>query len=272
MPGAADRVKPDAVKSADGTLVAYDVYGEGPAVVLVQGAFSDRRHPLMTAIAGGLARWFTVHNYDRRGRGDSGDVQPYAVEREIEDLAAVVEAAGGSAMVFGGSSGAALALEAAAVNPSITKLAVWEPPYHVDDSAPALPLDFAEQLADLVVSGRRDEAVERFMVEAAELPREAVAGMRAHPAWAEMEAVAHTLAYEAAVLGPGNALPAARLSRIAQPTLVLNGADSAAWMANAGVAVAAAVPGAVRRVLEDQAHNVAPEALVPELLEFFVTA
>ncbi|MFD0477953.1 alpha/beta fold hydrolase [Nonomuraea thailandensis] len=144
VPGAADRVKSetvmsDAVKSADGTLIAYDRRGAGPAVVLVQGAFSDRRHPLMTAIADGLARWFTVCNYDRRGRGGSGDVQPYAVEREIEDLAAVVEAAGGSAMVFGGSSGAALALEAAVVNPSITKLAVWEPPYHVDDSAPALP-------------------------------------------------------------------------------------------------------------------------------------
>ncbi|MFC7107211.1 alpha/beta fold hydrolase [Nonomuraea rubra] len=127
------------VKSADGTLIAYDRLGEGPAVVLVQGAFSDRRHPLMTAIAEGLARWFTVYNYDRRGRGGSGDTQPYAVEREIEDLAAVAGAAGGAAMVFGGSSGAALALEAAAVNPSISKLAVWEPPYHVDDGAPALP-------------------------------------------------------------------------------------------------------------------------------------
>ncbi|MFC7587642.1 alpha/beta fold hydrolase [Nonomuraea antimicrobica] len=131
---------PDAgVKSADGTLIAFDRHGRGPAVVLVQGAFMDRRHPLMTAIATGLARWFTVYAYDRRGRGGSGDTPPYAVEREIEDLAAVIEAAGGSAMVFGGSSGAALALEAAAVSPAVSKLAVWEPPYHVDDGAPALP-------------------------------------------------------------------------------------------------------------------------------------
>jgi hypothetical protein len=258
-------------------------------------------------VAAALAPWFTVFNYDRRGRGGSGDTRPYGVGREIEDLAAVVAAAGGSAMVFGGSSGAALALEAAAAHlapqpsahpgtalsaaaarpaapagpavsaagatpdvvPVISRLAVWEPPYHVDGSAPELSLDFAAQLDALVRAGRRGEAVERFMMEAAEAPAEAVTAMRAHPSWAETEAVAHTLAYEAAVLGPGNALPADRLATITLPTLVLNGSDSPAWMGNAGSAVAAAVPGAVRRVLEGQAHNVAPEALVPELLEFF---
>ncbi|GAA3697661.1 alpha/beta hydrolase [Nonomuraea antimicrobica] len=260
------------MKSADGTLIAFDRHGRGPAVVLVQGAFMDRRHPLMTAIATGLARWFTVYAYDRRGRGGSGDTPPYAVEREIEDLAAVIEAAGGSAMVFGGSSGAALALEAAAVSPAVSKLAVWEPPYHVDDGAPALPRDFAARLGALVEAGRRAEAVERFMVDAAEVPAQAVAAMRAQPSWAEIEAAAHTLAYEAAVLGPGNALPAGRLTAVTQPTLVLNGDQSPRWMANAASAVADAVPGAVRRVLEGQAHNVAPRALVPELLEFFVTA
>lgn len=318
MPGSAGRVK-----SADGTVIAFDRRGEGPAVVLVQGAFADRRHPLMTAIADGLARWFTVYSYDRRGRGDSGDTAPYAVEREIEDLAAVIDAAigapdqasdglaahstddaagdstgdaagdslgdaagdslagstggsasgaGGSVMVFGGSSGAALALEAAVVNPAIAKLAVWEPPYHVDDGAPALPLDFARRLAALVGAGRRGEAVERFMVEAAEVPPADVAAMRSHAFWAQAEAMARTLVYEAEVLGPGNALPAARLAGIKRPTLVLNGALSPRWMANAGAAVAGAIPGAVRRVLEGQAHNVAPEALVPEVLEFFVAA
>ncbi|MFG1970373.1 alpha/beta fold hydrolase [Nonomuraea fuscirosea] len=335
MPGSAGRVK-----SADGTVIAFDRRGEGPAVVLVQGAFTDRRHPLMTAIADGLARWFTVYSYDRRGRGDSGDTAPYAVEREIEDLAAVIDAAigapdqasdglaahstdsglaghstdgaagdsmgssaghstgdaagdslgdaagdslagstggsasgaGGSVMVFGGSSGAALALEAAVVNPAIAKLAVWEPPYHVDDGAPALPLDFARRLDALVGAGRRGEAVERFMVEAAEVPPADVAAMRSHAFWAQAEAMARTLVYEAEVLGPGNALPAARLAGIKRPTLVLNGALSPRWMANAGAAVAGAIPGAVRRVLEGQAHNVAPEALVPEVLEFFVAA
>ncbi|MFG1701669.1 alpha/beta fold hydrolase [Nonomuraea sp. M3C6] len=267
MPGAARRLSGKAT-SADGTAIAFDRCGAGPAVVLVQGAFADRGHPMMTAIAAALAPWFTVVNYDRRGRGDSGDTQPYAVEREIEDLAAVIEVAGGSAMVFGGSSGAALALEAAAVTPAISKLALWEPPYHLDDSAPALPDDFAAQLDALVRAGRRAEVVERFMV-AAEVPPAAVAAMRAQPSWPQAEAVAHTLAYEAAVLGSGNAL-AGRLAGVTQPTLVLNGENSPLWMANAGLAVAAAVPGAVRRVLADQAHNVAVEALVPELLEFFV--
>ncbi|MFB4274752.1 alpha/beta fold hydrolase [Nonomuraea sp. MTCD27] len=257
------------MKSADGTVIAFDRRGEGPAVVLVQGAFAERRQPMMTAIASALARWFTVFSYDRRGRGGSGDTPPYAVEREIEDLAAVVAAAGGSAMVFGGSSGAALALEAAAVLPAISKLAVWEPPYHVDESAPALSPGFTAELGALVAAGRRAEVVERFMA-AAGVPPEAVAMMRAQPTWEQAEAVAHTLVYEAAVLRAGEELPAARLAAIGQPTLVLNGADSPAWMAKAGVAVAAAVPGAVLRVLEDQAHNVAPEALAPELLEFFV--
>ncbi|MEV4089784.1 alpha/beta hydrolase, partial [Nonomuraea fuscirosea] len=135
-----------------------------------------------------------------------------------------------------------------------------------------LPLDFARRLDALVGAGRRGEAVERFMVEAAEVPPADVAAMRSHAFWAQAEAMARTLVYEAEVLGPGNALPAARLAGIKRPTLVLNGALSPRWMANAGAAVAGAIPGAVRRVLEGQAHNVAPEALVPEVLEFFVAA
>ncbi|MFI7700816.1 alpha/beta fold hydrolase [Nonomuraea sp. NPDC049480] len=268
MPGAA-RVLSGTAISADGTAIACDTYGSGPAVVLVAGAMMGRAHPTLAGVAGALAPWFTVCSYDRRGRGDSGDTPPYTVEREVEDLAAVMAAAGGPAMVFGGSSGAALALEAAVRLPGITRLVLWEPPYHVDDSAPALPRDFAARLAALVEAGRRAEAVERFLVDAAEVPAAAVAGMRAQPFWAQAEAVAHTLAYEAAVLGPGNALPARRLAAIRRPTLVLNGEDSPAWMRNAGAAVAAAVPGAIRRVLEDQAHDVAAEALAPELLEFF---
>ncbi|TMR92108.1 alpha/beta fold hydrolase [Nonomuraea basaltis] len=267
MPGAT-RVLSGKAISADGTAIAYDRCGSGPAVVLVAGAMMDRAHPTLAGVAAALAPWFTVCAYDRRGRGDSGDTPPYAVEREVEDLAAVM--GGEPAMVFGGSSGAALAIEAAVRLPGIARLALWEPPYHVDGSAPALPHDFAAELAALVGAGRRAEAVERFMVEAAEVPAETVAGMRAQPFWPQMEAVAHTLAYEAAVLGPGNALPAARLTAIRQPTLVLNGEDSPGWMRNAGAAVAAAVPGAVRRVLDEQTHDVAPGALAPELLEFFV--
>jgi pimeloyl-ACP methyl ester carboxylesterase len=259
------------VTSADGTTIAYDRYGAGAPLVLVHGAFTDKTHPTMSEVARALAPWFTVVNYDRRGRGESGDTQPYAVEREIEDLTALIDAAGGSAMVFGGSSGAGLALTAAARTPAISRLAVWEPPYHVDDSAPHLPDDFGTRLAGLVEQSRPGDAVELFMVEAAEVPVAAVAAMRAEPSWPAMEAVAHTLAYEAAVMGPGNALPGRRLAAIAQPTLVLTGAKSPQWMANASRAVAGKIPGARHRVLEDQAHNVAAKALVPELLEFFTT-
>jgi pimeloyl-ACP methyl ester carboxylesterase len=259
------------VTSADGTTIAYDRYGAGPPLILVHGAFTDKTHPTMCEVACALAPWFTVVNYDRRGRGDSGDTQPHAVDREIEDLTALIDVAGGSAMVFGGSSGGGLALAAAAQTQAISRLAVWEPPYHVDDSAPYLPYDFGARLAGLVGQGRRGDAVELFMVEAAEVPVAAVAAMRAEQSWPAIEAVAHTLAYEAAVMGPANALPGRRLAAITQPTLVLTGSKSPQWMSNAGRAVAGKIPDARHRVLEGQAHNVAGKALVPELLEFFTT-
>ncbi len=260
------------VTSADGTVIVFDQSGAGPAVVLVQGALMDRADPILAAVAAGLSRWFTVFSYDRRGRGDSGDTQPYAVEREAEDLAALIAAAGGSAALFGGSSGAALALRAAERNPAITRLALWEPPYHVESSAPRLPHDFAAQLDRLVRAGKRGDAVELFMLDAAQAAPEAVAGMRGQPFWPAMEAAAQTLAYEALVMGPDNALPAGLLARITQPTLVLTGGASPAWMDSAGRAVAGGIPGAVHRVLAGQAHNVAPAAIVPELLEFFIAA
>ena len=257
------------VTSADGTSIGFDRSGAGPAVILVHGAFTGRAHPILSEVAAILARWFTVFDYDRRGRGDSGDTQPYAVQREVEDLAALVEMAGGSAMAFGGSSGAGLVLRAAVQNPAITKLAVWEPPYHVDESAPRLAPDFAARLDAMIRKGRRADAVELFMVEAAAVPVEAVAAMRREPSWPATEAVAHTLSYEAAIMGPGNALPVGLLASITQPVLVLTGGSSPAWMTKAGQAVAGSIPGAVHRVLDGQTHNVSPAALVPELLEFF---
>lgn len=258
------------ITSPDGTAIAFDRSGSGPAVVLVHGAFTGKgTHPTMSAVAAALAPWFTVVNYDRRGRGDSGDTEPYAVLNEVEDLDALIEASGGSAMVFGGSSGAGLALRAAGQSSMITKLALWEPPYHVSASAPRLPRDFGARLASLVRQGRRAEAVELFMLKAAEVPGEMLAAMRADPSWAQSEALAHTLAYEAAVMGPDNELPAELLATITQPTLVLTGGNSPEWIVSAGKAVAGTIRGAVHRVLDGQVHNVAPEAIIPELLEFF---
>ncbi|RFU39511.1 alpha/beta hydrolase [Actinomadura logoneensis] len=269
MTTAPGRVSTGTVVSADGTPIAYDVTGTGPAVVLVHGAMTGRSHPTLAEVARILSPWFTVFNYDRRGRGDSGDTPPYALRREIDDLAAVIAAAGGSAMVFGGSSGAALALEAAARLPAVTRLALWEPPYHVGAGAPVLPDDFAARLAALVDAGARGDAVELFMARAAEVPPAAVAALRAGPSWPWMETLARTLVYEAVVMGPGNAFPTRTAAAIARPVLVLNGRDSPAWMRAAGTTVARGIPGAVHRVLPDQAHDVSAAALAPELLEFF---
>ncbi|MGW4475193.1 alpha/beta fold hydrolase [Nonomuraea sp. NPDC004354] len=254
--------------SADGTSIVFDRLGSGPVVVLVHGAVTDRSHPTLAEVARALSPWFTVVNYDRRGRGGSGDTRPYAVQREIEDLAAVITATGGSAMVFGGSSGAALALEAAAQLPAITCLALWEPPYHVDPTAPYLPDDFASRLTALIEAGRPGDAVELFMVQAAEVPADAVAAMRTHPTWTHLEAIARTLAYEAEIMRPGNRLPTVAAT-LTQPTLVLDGGDSPAWMRNAGTAVARTIPAACHRLLPNQSHDVAAHALAPELLEFF---
>ncbi|MCG5216043.1 alpha/beta fold hydrolase [Streptosporangium sp. KLBMP 9127] len=257
------------VTSADGTTIVFDQSGTGPAVILVTGGFSDRSHPIWAGIAAALAPNFTVFNYDRRGRGDSGDTLPYAMEREIEDLAAVLEAAGSDAAVFGGSSGGALALQAAASGLAMGKLAVFEPPYIVGDARSPIAPNFEAELADLIAEDRRGDVVARFMVEAAEVPESMLGEMRESPFWAGMEAVAHTLVYEAAVVGPSSALPADRLASIKVPTLVLAGGNSAPWMQKAGEAVAEVVPNAEYQVIEGQAHDASPEILAAPLAKFF---
>lgn len=258
------------VRSADGTTIAFDRSGTGPAVIFVHGALTDRTFPVLAGLAAALAPRFTVFNYDRRGRGGSGDTMPYAVEREIEDIEALIREAGSPAMLFGGSSGAALALEAAASGLPVSKLAAWEPPYHVDSTAPQLPEDFRGQLGELVSAGRVGDAVALFMTRAADIPADEVSWMRAQPFWPQTEALGHTVVYDAAVLGPGNALPSGRLASITVPALVLSGANSPAWMASAARAVAGVVPGAIHRILDGQSHSPAPESLAPELADFFL--
>lgn len=255
------------VTSSDGTTIAYDRAGSGPAVILVAGAFSDRKDPMMVGLADAMSDQFTTYLYDRRGRGDSGDTAPYAPQREFEDLDALIAAAGGRAAVFGGSSGGSLALEAAAAGSAISQLVVFEPPYVVGHERGPLPT--TEKLDALVQSGRRGEAVELFLVQGADLPAEAVAGMKADPSWPHLESIAHTLAYEAAIVGPGP-IPHARLRTISAPSLVLYGSNSAPRMQTAAQAVAAAIPHSNLQILQGQAHGALDPDNVATVLTNFV--
>src|SRR5690348_8410005 len=258
------------VTSNDGTTIAFDQSGAGPAVILVGGALSDRA--AAAPVAALLAPHFTVINFDRRGRGDSSDTQPYAVEREIEDIAALIDAVGGSAYVFGGSSGAALALEAANRGLPITKLALYEPPFIVDDARKPIPEGYVVHLGELATSGRRGAAVEYFLANAVEVPAEALAQMRQAPMWPAMEALAHTLAYDGAIMEgnmAGRPFSPGQWAAVTIPTLVMDGGDSPVWMHNAAQAVADILPDARRLTLEGQTHAVDPHILVPVLIKFF---
>ena len=253
--------------SNDGTTIVFDRSGRGPAVVLVGGILGDRSQqaPLATL----LAEHFTVFNYGRRGHGESSDTPPYAVEREMEDLEAVIKEAGDSAFVYGTSGCAVLALEAAAhgLAPKIKKLALWEPPYVVDDSRPPVPQDYQVQLTNLLSAGRRGDMVELFFTKAVGLPVEFVAQMRQAPFWPAQEALAHTLIYNAMIMGDFS-LPAEQVATVTVPTLVIDGGTTP-WLSHAADAVANTLPNAQRRTLKGQPHNVAPEAIAPALVEFF---
>ena len=253
--------------SADGTSIAFDREGAGPSLVVVVGAFCDRSTSV--GLAALLAPQFTVLRYDRRGRGASGDTAPYAVEREIEDLDAVVAAAGGSALVFGHSSGAVLALEAAAGGLPVTKMVVYEPPYIVEGTR-ARPDGLAERVGELLADGRRSEAAELFLLEGPESPEEVVTRMKGAPVWSRFEALAHTLPYDLALVGDQR-VPAGRLAAIDVPTLVLGGADSPKWAGDAVDAVAEAIPVSEHRLLEGQTHNAADEVLAPVLGSFLLS-
>jgi pimeloyl-ACP methyl ester carboxylesterase len=257
------------VRSKDGTIIAYDRHGAGPPVILVGGAFQHRAFDPGTArLAELLAEaGLSVVHYDRRGRGESGDTGPYAVARELEDLDALLDSSGGSAAFYGSSSGGNLALEAAMRGAPITRLAVWEPDYLVDDSRPPLPEDYLAHLDELVVSDRRDAAVEYFMTTAVGIPPQFVAQMRDTPMWQGMEDVAHTLPYDGQVVA-GFALPATRLRSVVAPTLVLDGGQTP-WFASGARALADALPDARHHTLEGQEHGVEPDVIAPVLVEFF---
>ena len=263
----------DTVRSADGTTIAFDRAGEGPALVLVDGAIAHRAiNPTSGAMAGLLASRYEVVRYDRRGRGGSGDTLPFAKEREIEDLAAVIDAAGGEAFVLGGSSGSMLALDAAAAGLAIPRLAVYEPPFIVDDSRPPLPDDYVEHLNELTAEGRNGDAAAYFFTAAMLMPEQAVDGMRQGPFWAELEKIAPTIAYDGTFVADtmsGRPLDPARWAGVTVPVLVIDGGASDTFMHTGADALAAVLPNAQRRTLPGQTHDVAPDAIAPVLAGFF---
>jgi uncharacterized protein YndB with AHSA1/START domain/pimeloyl-ACP methyl ester carboxylesterase len=256
------------VTSQDGTTIAFDQAGSGPALVLVDGAMCSRAFGPMAGLATQLAPHFTVYTYDRRGRGDSTDTQPYTVKREIEDIKALINEAGGTALVYGISSGAALALEAALQLPTkITKLAIYESPFSTDENVSRPPDDYVPHLSELISAGRRGDAAAYFM-KVVGTPDEAIAGMRQSPVWPAFEAVAPTLVYDGIIMN-GFSVPVERAATVKVPTLVMAGGASPAWMQQTAQMLADAIPGAQHATLAGQTHEVSAEVLAPVLTTFF---
>lgn len=257
--------------SADGTRVAYEVTGSGPALVLVDGALCHRAFGPSRPTAEALSATFTVHTYDRRGRGESGAGEsPYSLEREIEDLAAVIEAAGGRVSLLGFSSGAALALEALRSGVQVERLATYEAPFILDGTHEPNDPRLAEQMQGHVDAGRRGDAVKLFM-HTVGAPGFMVVMMRLMPVWRKLTAVAHTLPYDLEIVlrhEQGRPLPDGYYDAVTVPTLVMAGGKSPEYMRNAQAAIADALPDARLEVLPGQRHMVKPKVVAPLVAEF----
>jgi pimeloyl-ACP methyl ester carboxylesterase len=256
------------VTSKDGTPIAYEKSGTGPALILVDGAICYRSFGPMAELSKLLAPHFTVYTYDRRGRGESGDGVPFAVEREVEDIDALIQEAGGTAFVYGISSGACLALEAAIkLGPKIKKLAMYEPPYNSENSARQGWKEYRKRLAELLSANRQGDAVALFM-KLVNTPAEQIDGMQHAPVWPMFEAIAPTLAYDAAAIGEDGSVPVEKAAKVSVPTLVMNG-SAIPFMLETATTLAKAIPHAEHRTLEGQTHDVDLKVLAPALIEFF---
>jgi pimeloyl-ACP methyl ester carboxylesterase len=259
------------VRSADGTTIGYEKAGAGPPLILVDGALCRRSFGPMPKLAALLAADFTVYTYDRRGRGESGDTAPYSVEREVEDLDALIIEAGGSVFVHGTSSGAALALEAAKRTAAIEKLALYEAPFIIDDTRSPIPDGYLERLTGSVAADRSGDAVKQFM-KFVGTPAIFVAIMPFTPVWSKLKAVAHTLPYDITILADhqrGTPLGAEEWKTIEAPALVMDGGKSPAWIRNAARSLADVMPAARYQTLDGQTHMVKPQAIAPVITEFF---
>jgi pimeloyl-ACP methyl ester carboxylesterase len=258
------------VSSPDGTTIAYDKAGGGPALIVVDGALSVHSSGGKSELATLLAPHLTIYGYDRRGRGESGDTLPYAVDREIEDVAALIDQAGGSAFLYGHSSGGTLAMRAAVqLGDRVSKIAVYEAPHNDDPEAQRSWRGYLSQLGDLLADGRRDDAVALFM-RFVGTPDEQVERMRQAPFWPGMAAVAHTLAYDhAAIIGARWSAPTELAARVSVPALVMAGDASLPFMPAAARALSTAMPHGRLRMLPGQTHDVNPRVLAPVLVDFF---
>jgi pimeloyl-ACP methyl ester carboxylesterase len=256
--------------SRDGTRIAYDKVGKGPAVILVTGALADRAGA--SELAQLLSTHFTVYSYDRRGRGDSANTKPYAVEREIEDIEALVDHAGGSAYVYGKSSGASLALRAtAALGDKVKKLAIYEAPYSEAEGAAKDWKELSAKLDALLAADRRADAVAMFL-KFSGAPEDVIAKMKGSPAWPGMVAMAPTLRFDTAVVGDDRSVPVDIAAKVKAITLVMDGGASLGpmpFMRATADKLGKTIPGAQRQVVEGQAHDVSPKVLAPILLKFF---
>jgi len=254
------------VTSTDGTTIAYERTGRGPALILVDGAMCYRAAGPMRPLAAHLIDHFTVYAYDRRGRGESTDTPPYAPEREVEDLRALIAAAGGRASLSAMSSGGALALATATADPGVAGLVLYEPPFLADIDDPDRFATYTKRLTELLDAGRKGDAVAHFMTHVG-VPAPAIAGMRSQPVWGVFEAIAPTLAYDDQLLA-GSVVPRERAARVTVPALVVSGSASPPALQQAAKATADAIPTAEHRTLDGQTHDVAPEALAPVIVEF----
>jgi pimeloyl-ACP methyl ester carboxylesterase len=260
------------VTSADGTRIAYDRYGEGPAVILVSGALGYRKFKKFEQIASALSEHCTVINYDRRGRGDSGEAGPVSVQHEVDDVAALIEAAGGRASLWGWSSGGAVALRAAAANIGVEKLVVYETPFKTDPDAKYPADDYGERLQQIVAEGDPMRAAKHFMRNAIGMPRPLVPLMTLMPMFRSFAANGLTLTFDHAALGDhnmhGRPLQAAEWASVTCPTLVVYGSKTYPVLKHASRALADVLPNATLRELPGQNHNVTANAIVPLLAQF----
>lgn len=263
------------VTSKDGTTIAYEKSGSGPPVILIDGALCYRQAGPNGSLATELAGDLTVYRYDRRGRGESGDEQPYSTQREVDDLAALIDEIGEPVFLYGSSSGGVLALEAAEqLGDKVKKVSAYEIPFVVDNGHHPMPDDYVQQLENLIAANKQSAAVKHFMTAAIGFPKAAVALFPLFPGWSKNKAIAHTLIYDGLLVrdnSRGEPVPQGTWQGVTQPALMMYGGKSKAWMANTAKALSQLLPNGESEPLPGQSHIVKAKVQAPALVRFLTT-